>query len=65
MTDKNDWQPIETAPRDGTHFLAWREHDENIAECWFTGDRLGGRGWHYARWSYPTHWMPKPEPPKS
>lgn len=54
------WQPINTAPRDGSEFLAWIPsgyHDvvfwHVLADHWTTGeDRV-----------YPTHWMPLPRGP--
>lgn len=61
------WRPIETAPRDGTWFLAC------IAEPGFTRPRVVHFGDAYdlypitesaSCWSRaPTHWMPLPEPP--
>lgn len=56
------WQPIETAPKDGTEILAWDGDDRKILR------------WALGRWDdwdempsalgKPTHWMPLPEPPK-
>ena len=66
------WQPIETAPRDGTEVLAWCDfdslrcaivisyepNDENPKWPWWDWDC---RGIHE---SVPTHWMPLPAPPE-
>jgi hypothetical protein len=64
------WQPIETAPKDGTVFLAyWKGH---IRECSVL-PRDDGLVWDFGTWKFherfspqyiPTHWMPLPEAPK-
>jgi hypothetical protein len=56
-----EWQPIETAPRDGQAILAW---DENLT--YEIAYRQRGK-WRYGPKGYsfnPTHWMPLPAPPK-
>lgn len=64
-----EWQPIETAPRDGTPILAFCPDDDFLPitgmdtivweasyDCWFwAGQELI---------EVPTHWMPLPEAPK-
>mgnify|MGYP006266670133 CR=1 FL=1 len=63
------WQPIETAPTNGT--VIWAFNGEQVRMRWSQGDQ-------WALWIYdddvlndidpspdqPTHWMPLPEPPK-
>ena len=61
------WQPIETAPRDGTRFLAFERGnaDYQIYECWWGEDFGNWEGWRDA-WDSepePSHWMPLPPPP--
>lgn len=65
------WQPISTAPKDGTQILAYAKgpyRDERyygVAE-WAVPDPRGlGRrdDWFWPYAIRPTHWMPLPEPP--
>lgn len=63
------WQPIETAPRDGTRILLSNENRVGIGQ-WITNFQSG---YNYNDWFSlmlnkfpynPTHWMFLPEPPK-
>jgi hypothetical protein len=62
MTDK--WQPIDTAPRDGTRILAWfppnvqaLDGDMAIVQ-WYAGS------WYSGFFVDPTMWQPLPPPPQ-
>ena len=69
-----DWQPIETAPKDGAFVDLWvvhRDYAGRFSDClWSGGEKYGGWVGGSAMVVYPgdggriTHWMPKPEPPK-
>ena len=72
-----EWQPIETAPKDGTPMLLFYPILGVCFGCW---DHIGTADWWIAdsvgedpsgwRCPYqeddmePTHWMPLPAPPK-
>lgn len=67
---KQSWQPIETAPKDGTVVLCWDEFKEcdlmwyGIIQQWNEPKDI--LGWMYVATNtecYPTHWMPLPKPP--
>jgi len=73
---ESQWQPIETAPRDGTHILATLpDSDTCHVICWVDASKgirvgCGVYGWHVAwdgypcaGYSTPTRWMPLPAPP--
>lgn len=66
------WQPIETAPKDGTPvlcgFVGQRLNAKVIfwddeAEWWCVDDNKLGP--HVLRGPAPTHWMPIPPPPEA
>jgi len=59
------WQPIETAPTDGTFVLITDgdsiEIAHNLGNGWWTS---AGLDFDYGKWDeYLTHWMPLPEFP--
>ncbi len=56
----SEWQPIETAPRDGTYILVFVDVWHDVAS-WEAGLWLNTYGDHSMN---PTHWMPLPAPPK-
>lgn len=72
----SEWQPIETAPRDGTAILvcAQSDHDEwnFMAVFWCIPD-CHQRGWavishgfrEFSCFVSPTHWMPLPAAPEA
>ena len=75
MTD--EWQPIDTAPLDGTWVLIGggepddEDWNRNVAPCVVA--RWTGKFWdygHYAHddgeleWKRPTYWMPIKHPPE-
>lgn len=66
----SEWQPIETAPRDGTWVWAYYpvktfEDRQQVAQ-WVT-DGHGESRWvdasDHIDWTQPTHWAPLPAPP--
>ncbi|VEB42922.1 Uncharacterised protein [Chromobacterium violaceum] len=61
-----EWKPIETAPKDGTHVIAYRptKYGEHIESMYFDDD-----GWFFSfdgeyGEEQPTHWIPRPAAPK-
>ena len=75
ITEQGAWQPIETAPKDGTWFLGWvdRADVEDQYDVWRWDAEIeteSGYGfWVNAADSnldeFPTHWQPLPTPPAS
>lgn len=61
------WRPIETAPRDFTPIIGWREGGVRQWYRW-VDDRHLGTGWYNSEQGRvtdipPTHWQPLPAPP--
>lgn len=60
----NEWQPIETAPKDGRDFIGAQK--QSFGQ-WQIGDCCYEFGFFFYRrkekW-WPSHWMPLPEAPK-
>jgi hypothetical protein len=68
----SDWQPIETAPKDGTFVMLWVGGDYPAHCARFEIWKDGSAGWvasnHGGVWTCvqfgtATHWMPLPAPP--
>lgn len=76
--DSSRWQPIETAPKDGTVLIMWAPHGPflcawNDGTEWNPRDDYSGGYWsqwldgeeyHLAASPLLSHWMALPEPPK-
>lgn len=79
VMEAQQWQPIETAPKDGSTILVWFRQHGAMTVCW--GDLDYDHTSEYANWlvddhkhgPYPvrgysrgddTHWMPLPAPPQ-
>lgn len=58
------WQPIETAPKDGTWIMGWSENDSNPARISWGRNHNNKLAWCTAFCSfvdgYITHWTPLP-----
>lgn len=67
VSDK--WQPIETAPKDGSELLFWSEREGGLYVVFWHGLR---KSWLWTTHSldgdeelkHATYWMPLPDPPK-
>ena len=60
-----NWQPIETAPRDGTKILVYRGNEPGSEKVRVGVDYWLFGQWYKSRhWPQPTHWQPLPEPPE-
>lgn len=71
-SDPDGWQPIETAPKDGTFIDLWHKEEFRFTDCrWFTNRsgltawhvQQGGRAYNAGPASEFSHWMPRPKPP--
>lgn len=58
------WQPIATAPKDGTAILLWKANRAIVEGWWSNGGSFAMPHWSTPTnlWQ-PTHWMPKPPAP--
>ena len=63
-----DWQPIETAPRDGGHVIVYVVLGNDLPTVtlgkWNVTFQRWDIGWSGYVKGEPTHWMPLPPPPK-
>lgn len=59
---EREWQPIETAPRDGTRFLFTNGRIMSTG-FYINGHTFAADSWQGERNTVPSHWMPLPNPP--
>jgi hypothetical protein len=64
QTRRAEWQPIETAPKDGTRVFLGYDYQGFLftASTGYWTEHNGG-GWVRECMFQPTHWMRLPEPP--
>jgi hypothetical protein len=66
---REQWQPIETAPKDGRKLLLWWAGMSRVGRCAGVGAARDGGDWwqvpslEFAPTGRPTHWMPLPAAP--
>lgn len=61
----SEWQPIETAPKDGTEVLVYAAEDHYITKAEFFDNHWRELSYEgYGQYLYPTYWMPIPDPPR-
>ena len=53
----SNWQPIDTAPKDGSRVLTWTKDGPHFMSWYFELSR-----WVGITTAQPTHWMPLPNP---
>lgn len=64
---EREWQPIETAPKDGSEILGWSSISGEAYVMWWEAIHSD---WVWCindledMFCDPTHWMPLPEPPE-
>lgn len=64
MSD-DQWQPIDTCPKDGSTFVVLEPFEPCVVSAYFdaeTDEIRPSRGGPF--WEDPTHWMPLPKQPK-
>ena len=62
---KLEWQPIETAPKDGTPILLLIKSPRNAIQASFSGSCWVDCWCAFVDPYEPTHWMPLPSPPQA
>lgn len=64
---REEWQGIETAPKDGSAFLAfgwWSPSDKDREPCWAVFNRYDDSTYVRSFYGHAAHWRPLPPPPK-
>ena len=67
LRKEREWQPIETAPKDGSAFLAWEDGDRGPFKCWWHTDWPRAEAYWMDNQDSepePTHWQPLPARPE-
>ena len=71
--EKQQWRPIESAPRDGSSVLLWCKHKTDeyfsiVQGSWFEAQFYADSREYIIDWEdglTAAHWMPLPQPPES